>query len=162
MIDTKNVTDRRTLRFENFMEVLTDAELLAEAERQGTLRATGNWTLGQAIGHLAFWARAPLDGYPNLPRPPWVIRVLMPLFKKNFLNKGLPAGVRIKGVPDGTYGIEPMATEEAIAQLLPAYDRLVREKPPSLNPVIGRMTHEEYIKLNLRHAELHLSFFHPQ
>lgn len=162
MIDTKQIKDRRTLRFENFDEVLRDAEKLAEAERRGTLRTTGNWSLGQALGHLAFWANAPFDGYPDMPRMPWLMRMLLPLFKNRFLNKGMPAGVQIRGVPAGTFGVEPMATDQALPALRSALERMDREQPTAPNPIFDHMTHAEWIKLNLRHAELHLSFFHPE
>jgi hypothetical protein len=69
MINTKKVRDRRALRFETVDDVLRDAELLAEAARRGTLRATGNWTLGQALAHLATWINMPFDGYPEMRRP---------------------------------------------------------------------------------------------
>ena len=161
MVNTKTVKDRRKLRFDNFDEAIRDAEQLAAAEQAGTLRSTGNWTLGQAIGHVAFWANGPYDGYPDMPRPPWLLRVVLPLFKNSFLNKGLPAGAEIRGVPNGTFGVEPMPTDEALARLRPAFERLANEAPTKSNPIFGSMTHEEYIKLNLRHAELHFSFFHP-
>jgi Protein of unknown function (DUF1569) len=162
MIDTRKVTDRRQLRFASLEEAVRDAEALAEAERRGTLRSVGNWTLGQAIGHIAFWARAPLDGYPEMPQMPWLLRKLLPLFKNGFLNKRLPAGGRIPGVPAGTFGLDLLATDEALAQLRTAFERLARETPTVPNPMFGELTHEEWIKLNLRHAELHLTFFHPE
>jgi hypothetical protein len=161
MIDTKKVKDRRRLRFENFDEAIHDAESLAGADRIGKLRATGNWTLGQALGHVAFWARAQFDGYPPTPRMPLPLRLLIPLMKNHFLNKGLPTGARIPGVPGGTFGIEPMETDRGLAELRTAFERMSRETPAKPNPVMGKLSHDEWIKLNLRHAELHQSFFHP-
>jgi uncharacterized protein DUF1569 len=161
MIDTKKVKDRRRLRFETFDEAIRDGQSLAEAERRGTLRATGNWTLGQSLGHVAFWARAPFDGYPPAPQPPLFVRVLIPLMKNRFLNKGLPVGVSLPGVPGGTFGIEPMGTDQGLADLRAAFDRLSRETPANPNPILDKLSHEDWIKLNLRHAELHQSFFHP-
>jgi Protein of unknown function (DUF1569) len=161
MINTKSVRDRRRLRFQNFDEVLADAEMLAEAKRLETLRVTGNWALGQTIGHLAFWANAPFDGYPTMRRPPLMMRLMLPLMKYSILNKGMPAGIRIPDAPDGTFGVEPMATDEALGALRRAYDRLRDRAPTNANPILGAMSHEDWVKLNLRHAELHLSFFHP-
>ena len=160
MIDTKRVSDRRALRFESLDAAVRDAELLAEAERNVKLRATGNWKLGQALGHLAFWARTPFDGYPEMPRAPWFVRLLVKPFKNHLLNKKLPAGGRIPNVPGGTHGIEPMPTDDAIDWLHAAFARLERESPQVPNIALGPLTHEDWIKLNLRHAELHLSFFH--
>jgi hypothetical protein len=33
------------------------------------------------------------------------------------------------------------------------------EAPKNLNPIFGALTHEEWIKMNIGHANLHLSFF---
>ena len=159
MIDTKRVSDRRALRFESLDAAVRDAELLEEAERNDKLRATGNWKLGQALGHLAFWARAPFDGYPEMPRPPWFMRLLMPLFKQGILNKKMPVGIRMPQVPEGTIGVERLPTEGALGQMRSAFERMANQSPTLQNPLFGPMTHEEWIKLNLRHAELHLSFF---
>lgn len=162
MIATQKVKTRRKLRFESFDEVVRDAEALAAADQAGTLRAQGNWSLGQALGHLAFWARAPLDGYPDMPEPPWLLRLITPLLKGRFLNKGLPAGGRIPTVPNGTFGTDPMPTEQGLAELREALTRLKSQAPTRANPFFGHMTHEDWRKLNLRHAELHLSFFWPE
>jgi hypothetical protein len=160
-VNTKRVKDRRQIRFENFGDAIRDAETLAEAQRRGTLRATGNWSLGQAIGHVATWARFPLDGYPTIPRPPWFIRLMVPLFKGAFINKGMPPGVSIGDLPNGTLGTEPMDSDVAIRNLRESFGRLERETPIDSNPLLGQLSHDEWIKLNLRHAELHFSFFHP-
>jgi hypothetical protein len=160
-VNTRRVKDRRQLRFENFAEALRDAELLADAERCGTLRATGNWALGQAIGHVATWARFANDGYPPMPHPPLILRLIVPVLKSPFLNKGLPAGASIGNLPNGTLGTEPMETSLAIRNVRAAFGRLEREAPTRRNPFLGNLSHEDWIKLNLRHAELHQSFFHP-
>jgi hypothetical protein len=161
MINTKKVKDRRQLRFESFDEAIRDAQSLADAEARGTLRSTGNWTLGQALGHVAFWARAPFDGYPPAPRMPLVLRLVIPLMKGRFLNKGLPTGARIPGIPGGTFGIDPMDTSRGLSEMRTAFDRLSQQAPAQPNPVLGPLTHADWLKLNLRHAELHQSFFHP-
>jgi hypothetical protein len=81
--------------------------------------------------------------------------------KSGFLNKGLPAGVRIPGPPAGTFGVEPMDTPRALAELRAAFERSAADAPTQPNPLLGELSHADWIKLNLRHAELHFSFFHP-
>jgi hypothetical protein len=162
MINTKKVRDRRKLRFESAEDVLRDAELLVEAARRGTLRATGNWSLGQALAHLATWVNMPFDGYPEMPRPAWWMRLLRPLITWWLVNKGFPAGVRIAGVPGGTFGIVPCESDEGLERLREAFARLATEAPTQTSPAFGSLTREEWIKFHLRHAELHLSFFHPE
>jgi hypothetical protein len=55
-----------------------------------------------------------------------------------------------------------MATDQALGEMRAAFERLAKQTPTTPNPIFGAMTHDEWVKLNLRHAELHLSFFHPR
>ncbi|MEX2318174.1 MAG: hypothetical protein WD669_13530 [Pirellulales bacterium] len=86
----------------------------------------------------------------------------MPLMKHWFLNNGLPAGVYLPTIPGGTFGIDLMSTDEGLAKMRAAFERLARQMPTGPNDMFGPMSHKDWIKLNLRHAELHLSFFHSE
>jgi hypothetical protein len=162
MINTKTVRDRRALRFNSLDDVLRDAESLADTARDGLLRATGNWTLGQALAHLATWVNMPFDGYPQLRPPAWWMRLLRPVITWWLVNKGFPAGVRIAGVEGGTFGTEPCEIDDGLARLRSAYRRLTTQSPTQTSPVFGSLTRDQWIKFHLRHAELHLSFFQPR
>ncbi len=157
-IDTGKVSGRRALRFETVREALADAERVVAAEKAGTLKRLGNWSTGQVLGHLAYWTDRPYDGYPEGFGAPWFVRVILRLRKNKMLNGSLPAGVQIPKVPGGTLGTEEMSTEEGLARYRRAISRLEAGPPARDNIVFGPLTHEEWKKLNLRHAELHLSF----
>lgn len=159
LIDTARVSNRRTLRFQTTNEAVSEAQRLASAERAGNLTPLGNWTLGQALGHLATWAEFSFTGAPL--KPPLPIRLMLRLQKNKFLTRPMPAGVKIPGVPGGTLGIDPMPLDDGLAKHCAAMDRLRSESPTKPNVIFGPLTHEQWIQLNLRHAELHLSFFRP-
>lgn len=161
MIDTKNVSEFRTLRFESLDDVRREAERIAAAERAGTLRRSGNWTAGQTFGHLATWIGFAFDGYPPSLRPPWFVRALARFGKERFLSKPLPRGFRLPKVEGGTVGTEPLTLEEGLSRLTAALDRLDRTAPTVANPVFGPMTHDEWKRAHLRHAELHMGYLHP-
>jgi hypothetical protein len=72
------------------------------------------------------------------------------------------SGVRVGKVPGGTFGIDELSTVEGLNRFRSAMERLRNESPTLVNPVFGRLTHEKWIQLNLRHAELHLGFQVPQ
>ena len=55
-----------------------------------------------------------------------------------------------------------MAADEGLRRYRAAMERLRATAPTIPNPVFGRLTHEQWIQLNLRHAELHLSFQIPR
>src|SRR5262249_13164144 len=111
---TTKVTGRRELRFEALDDILADAGRLSASH----VRALGNWSLGQATGHLARAMAMSLDG-TTLGRAPLPIRVLLRyVFKKRILTKGMRPGFNLKGpfaqyiVPDAT-----CSTEQGLAQL---------------------------------------------
>ncbi len=158
-VNTSKVADRRSLRFSSLADLRADVERVAAAERAGTLRKSGNWNAGQVFGHLATWIE--FAWTPNPLKPPWFVRFIVGRRKDKYLNGGMPAGVRIPRVEGGTLGTGPTKLDEGFANLKGAIARLEREPPTEPSPVFGMLTHEEAIKLNLRHAELHLSFLHP-
>ena len=160
-MDTSKVQDRRRLRFSTIDDLLADIDRLVAADQVGKLRRTGNWTAGQAMGHIATWIDYAYQGYPF--KVPWLIIVLIRMKKGKYLRDGMPAGVRIPGVESGTYGTEPLSTDEGAARLRQALAKLQRGEPVKYNsPAWGKMTPDERIALNLRHAELHLSFLLPE
>lgn len=160
IIDTAQVQDRRRLQFKTVDELRTEIDRIVAAERAGTLRRTGNWTAGRAFGHLAAWINFAYEGYPM--RLPWFIRPFVRRKLKQYLEGQMDAGVRIPRVAGGTFGTEALPTEEGAARLRVALDRMEREPARYDSPAFGKMPKEQRIKLNLRHAELHLGFLHPE
>lgn len=161
-VDTRAVTNRRTLRLASLDALLAEADRLAHAERSGSLTLLGNWSLGQMFGHLAAWTSFPYDGYPaGFKPPPAPVRVLFRLMRRKFIHGTLPVGMKIPHVEGGTYGTEPRSTDDGLSRLRNALTRLKSAAPQSPNPAFGPLTHQEWIELNLRHAELHLSFAVP-
>jgi len=151
---------RRRLWFKSIDGVLGEIDRVAAADQSGQLRTTGTWTPGQILGHLAAWIEYGYDGYP-MKSPPWFIRLLLRMQVKKYLRRGMPSGVRIPKVPEGTYGTEDMPTAVAADRLRRAFQRLQGGEPATYDsPAFGPMSRDERIQLNLRHAELHLSFLH--
>jgi hypothetical protein len=159
-VDTGKVAGRRTLRFHSIDEALADVERLVEADRAGRLKRLGNWTLGQALGHVATWAEYAFTGAPI--KAPFFVRWIVGLRKRKYLYESMPSGVRIPRVEGGTLGTDPLTLEEGRERFRRAFGRLKNEPPTAPSPVFGMLTHEEAIALNLRHTELHLSFFVPE
>jgi hypothetical protein len=157
-VNTAKVAGRRTLRFANIDEAFQEIDYIVAADKAGRLRTLGNWTPGQILGHVAAWIEYGYDGYPVKP-PPWFIRIILRMLVKKYLRRGMPAGVKIPGAKEGTYGTEVLPLREATERLRRAFLRLKSGEPaPYDSPAFGVMSHAERIELNLRHAELHLSF----
>jgi hypothetical protein len=91
-------------------------------------------------------------------RAPLPVRMILRLMRNKILNSGMMAGVRIRGIPAGTVGLDVLSIGDGLSRYRAAMERL-RQTPPTIpNPVFGPLTHAQWIQLNLRHAELHLSF----
>jgi hypothetical protein len=157
-VNTAKVRDRRQLQFNSIDEVLSEIDRIVAADQAGTLRQLGNWTPGQIMGHVAAWTNYSYDGYP-LKSPPWFIHIILRMLVKRYLRKGMPSGQRIPGVENGTYGIELFTTIEGAEKMRRAFQRLLSNEPAKYDsPGFGVMSDSDRIRLNFRHAELHLSF----
>ena len=94
---------------------------------------------------------------------PWFVRVFVaPFFKKRFIKQSMYSGFQF------TKQMEPYRPDDkataiaALDELEKQYSRLSREAPGVPHPFLGPLTHEEWMGVNLRHAELHLSFLIPE
>ncbi len=159
MINTGKVPNRPKPEFATLEQAVAYAQRLADVDHAGTLEQLGNWTLGQAMGHLAWWANAPFDGFPPSAKPPLAIRVMGRLIRAPFLSRRMPAGVRIPRTPGGTFGTDPMATDAGLDAMRRAFERTLAQCPTHPSPLLGHLSHEQWKRLHCRHAELHLSFF---
>jgi len=156
MVNTQNAS-RRKLHFQSLDDVLDDLDAIESADQQERLRVTGNWTAGQIMAHLAAWIEYGYNGFP-IKSPPLPIRWLLRLMLPGILRKGMKRGVRIPGVTGGTTGADDGSTSQGIQRLRLAIERLRSEPAKFPSPAFGPMSEADRIRLQLRHAELHLSF----
>ena len=157
-VDTRSSANYRILRFDSIDDCIEEVHRINAAGKQGTLFTTGNWTAGQIMAHVAAWIEYGYEGYP-IGKPPFFIRWILRSGLKKTLQKGMSRGVRIPGLPDGTVGIEDMEVPNATGRLLGALEKLRSpEGAVFASPGFGAMSHEDRIRLNLRHAELHLGY----
>jgi hypothetical protein len=144
------------------VQYLTMASFRADAEKlaAGRYETVGNWTFGQILCHLADAINASLDGFPF--RTPWFVRLLVgPLFKKSILSKPLKPGFKLPKSAEPYLPPPDVSTADGLGKLLAAIARLEHETPEAEHPFFGRLTPEEWTKLHLKHAELHMSFVRP-
>jgi hypothetical protein len=157
--NTRKVAEYRELRFDSIDDCVAEVRRILAADEKGELRVSGNWTPGQIMAHVAAWIEYGYEGYPIGP-PPFFVRWILRLRLRKILSAGMPRGVRIPGVKDGTVGMDNMATPEAGERLLNALKRLQdRQEAKFDSPAFGAMSYDDRIQLNLRHAELHLGYF---
>lgn len=157
-VDTSKVTGRRQVRYDSYDDLLRDAERLAG----GNVRTLGNWSYAQILEHLSRTMNAAIDGAGF--QVPWFIRLGARLFfKKRALKGPMPAGFKLSGNSAKAFVPEQsLDTEAALAMLRQAVHRLTHDTHRALNFVFGELSLDEWDKLHLRHAEMHMSFLVPE
>ena len=153
MIETKNVTDRRTLRFEDLDAICAEVDALDGNE----LRTTGNWTPAQNLQHVTRTIDKSIDGFGV--KAPLHIRLVLRAIKGRTLRNPIKPGFQL---PEFMAAILPAddvtwteATEHFRATMVRIADGATMSYP---SPAFGKMTHDQWVQLHCRHAELHLGF----
>lgn len=164
-VNTKQA-ERRTLRFADVGELLAELDRLEAANAAGTLRSTGNWSAGQNLEHIARFWKAPIDGFPENLRPPFLFKLIIQLlFKKKALaGDTAPAGMKPpKEVTDVFEPSDAVSFEDGLAHLRRQIARTeAGERFTVPSPLFGELSHEQWMKIQLGHCQLHLSFLHMQ
>lgn len=158
MIDTVQVTGRRTLRFETIDQIEADLETLARAP---SIRALGNWSPGQIFQHIALAMNIAVEGAPPM-MPGVVIVVLSWFFKRKFLTSPMKAGFKLPRKAQALLPPNPTETAEGLRVLRETIARFKSTTGYHPSPFLGRLTDAEWVQLQCRHAELHLSFLIPE
>jgi hypothetical protein len=155
-INTAKVEGGRKLKFASYEELLADVDRLTS----GPVTTLGNWSPGQAFRHLAIAYNGSIHGFTmTFPLP---LRLMGKLFRKKLLSTPMPAGFKLPASGAKAMVPPPTPTEEGAAELRAAIARLEREPQRAKHPVFGTITKEEWDKVHLTHASLHLSFLVPQ
>lgn len=148
---------RREVHYASLDEFLADAEHLAHVKHH----TVGKWTYAQILDHLGRTMRCGFDGYGF--RAPWFVRYLIaPLIKNSFLTKTMKPGFKLpKRLAGALLPADDAALGPALESLRQAVARSKRETPTAEHPAFGKLASQEWTSLNLRHAELHMSFAVP-
>ncbi|MFN5052141.1 MAG: DUF1569 domain-containing protein [Planctomyces sp.] len=154
-VNPRHVQGRRELTFHSLQQVLDDVEQLAASPATRTL---GNWSLAQLLNHLALTMNGSIDGFSV--QAPWFIRLLAPLFKQSALKKISP-GIRLPKSAEAVAFPSSVSLPESLQAFRQAIRRASTEQMRAPHPGFGRMTHQEWLLLHLRHSEMHLSFAIP-
>lgn len=155
MRDTKQVKDRRNVKFASVDEILADAEAL---HRDG-YEQLGNWTLGQNCEHLGIAMQMCVKGFP-MKAPLW-IRVMRPLIRRSIAKNGMPQGIPLKGDLEALVP-KCQSDEEGLAIMREAMALMKSTDTRHPSPVIGPLDVAGWDRFHCQHAELHLGYLKPK
>ncbi len=149
--------ERRELQFDNLDEVVVEAERLAS----GQVRTTGRHSFGQILEHLAR-THDMTTGRLQTPRPPWYMRLMIPLMKPMLLNdKPLKPGFKLPQKSEAVFWPnQELEVATALAHLKESIAHYQAQGPLPKHPMFGSLTRQQNDQLNCRHAALHLGFVH--
>jgi len=144
---------RRRVRYGSFDELLADAQRAVRDKAE----TTGNWSLGRILKHLAIGNEKSIDGFGFMA--PLPVRIIAATFlKKRLLTRGLKPGFRLSKRAEQILVPDEIDPNDALDHLRRSVQRLQSETKRSPHPFLGRMDLDESNRMNLRHAELHMSF----
>jgi len=159
MIDT-TTAPRRALRFTCLGCLRAELDRIDAAHTAGTLDKTGNWSPGEILDHCAILLETGLDGCDA--RLPWYVKAIGRVLRPFILSpKAPPMRPGIKLPKDATEILpRPGVTfEEGMMRIRRALDRLDRgERMTHPSPWLGPLAHEQWVRINLSHTQMHLGF----
>jgi len=157
MVSTKTA-DRRELRFGRMSDIERDVDRLDAA---ASIRNTGNWSPGQVVDHLTKFIDWSIDGFPF--RAPAVLRVFGPMMRDRVLLRPMKPGFKAPRALSAAMPEANITWDDAVNRFRKCMERIDGGAVMSKrSPVFGELNHEQWNQLHCRHAELHLSFLHPE
>ena len=139
------------------LDLATLDDVLAEAKRiaaQPGATSRGAWTPAQNVWHVGRFIKAGVEGYPA--KVPLLLKLLGPLFKKQFTTKGFSPGIKLPQQA-ADHMVAPAGTtiEQAMDMLETAVQGAKGKGFLPKNPMMGKMTQQQWVALHCRHAEMH-------
>lgn len=153
-VNSKTVQGRRDVTFRTLDDIVADVEMLVAST---TTRTIGNWPLVRLITHLSHTINNSIDGFQS--KAPLFVRLIAPFFKGNIINgPKMSPGIRLPKTAEAAAFPEATSPQKALDDLRRAVERTKTERMTADHPAFGKMTHDEWNMLHLRHSEMHLSY----
>ncbi|MFM1937103.1 MAG: hypothetical protein RI990_2062 [Planctomycetota bacterium] len=159
MIDT-TTAPRRSLRFRCLGCLREELDRIDAAHRDATLRTTGNWNSGEILDHCAILFETGLDGSNSTL--PWYVRAMGRLMRPLILSPKAPPmrpGIKLPADAKEILPRPGVTFEDGMARMRRALARLERgERMSHPSPWLGPLTHDQWVRINLSHTQMHLGF----
>jgi hypothetical protein len=160
-VDTRRVPNRRDVRLQTLDDLASEIDRIVVAAGLGKLNPLGNWSAAQIFWHLGKLIELSFDGFSwRYQRGPvWLTKLLRRISWRLLIRMAFRAGFQN---PPEAVVLEPdpaLDFNVALAYLCQQLGRIRSgERMTQEASVEGPYTHEQWIYIHLRHAELHLSF----
>ena len=145
--------------FRTLDQLRAELDAIEAAHRSGNLHASGNWSAGQILEHCGKLMGFSFDGFGEATAP-WIIRVLASTFFKPRLGRSqMKPGIKLPRSASTLLPRDQASFDEGLALIRSQLARIdAGEKMTHDSPVLGAMTHDQWVLLHLDHCRLHLGF----
>ena len=149
--------ERREVSFSSLEEAVAYAEQLAA----GKVRTTGKHSFAHILKHLAI-THDMATGKIKAPRPPLLMRLMMPFLKGMIFSKPVKPGFKLPAASEEFFWPnEDVDVQDALAHFKQSVENYNKTGPLEIHPFFGKATREQLDRLNCGHCAMHLSFVHP-
>lgn len=159
--ESSTPTTRRMVRLHTIDDLAAEIDHITQAVEAGKVRPLGKWSPAQVLWHIGKLIELSFDGFPFRYRrgPQWLIRLLRLLAWRWLIRLAFRPG--FQNPPEASV-LEPdpaLALAGAAAYLREQIARIrSREQMTQACSAEGPYSHQQWLYIHLRHAELHLSF----
>jgi hypothetical protein len=160
-VDTSRVGSRRALSLLTIDDLSAEVVRIVAVASAEKVYSLGNWTPAQVLWHIGKLIELSFDGFPFRYQrgPAWITRLIRFLSWRWLIWLAFRPGFQN---PSYAAVLEPspaLTLAEAAAYFRQQIGRIRRgERMTQASGVEGTYSHEEWVYIHLRHAELHLSF----
>jgi hypothetical protein len=160
-VNGRSIAARRPVHLRTIADLAAEIERVAEAAAANRVRTLGNWSEAQILWHLGRLMEFSFDGFPF--RYPWPVRCAARLLRvlswKWLLTLAFRPGFRNPPVAGPVEPESAMSLAEAVQYVRRQLECISSgERMTASNPSMGPLSHEQWVEVHLRHAELHLRF----
>jgi hypothetical protein len=159
-VDTRLVGNRRRVRLQTLDDLEAEIERLTAAAAAGKVRPLGNWSPAQVLWHVGRFMEPSIDSFPFRYRrgPQWLVWLFRRVAWRWLIAKAFRPG--FKNPPEAALEPSPsVSLAEAAAYLRQQIGRIRSgERMTQACSAEGPYSHEQWVYIHLRHAELHLGF----
>lgn len=152
--------------YSNLADLMADLDRMQTAHDNDALTTKGAWTAGQIFDHCAKPMKLAFDGFIDEQgkqiQMPLLIRLVGKLILKPMLGRShMKPGIKLPASASSMLPDDSISFEQGMNNLRSQLSRIENgERMTQTSPLLGKMRHDQWIKMHLDHCRMHFGFIH--
>ncbi|MFK7759253.1 MAG: DUF1569 domain-containing protein [Phycisphaerales bacterium] len=152
--------------YASLSDLIADLDQIQAAHENDTLSAKGAWSAGQIFDHCAKPMKLAFDGFVDEQgkqiHMPLLIRIVGKLVLKPMLGRShMKPGIKLPASASSMLPDKAISFEDGMKNLRAQLARIENgEQMTQISPLLGKMRHDQWVKMHLDHCRLHFGFIH--